>query len=264
MTSHSLPSIRLHVRTPLELGSVVALEQKQAHYISHVMRRKEGDRILVFNGNDGEWLAEITQVKKKSLSLHVLERTRAPNPCPDCWLICAPLKSGHMEVMIEKASELGVSEIHTIKTRHLALKKINPERLCAIAVEAAEQSERLDAPPVHPMQEIAQFLADHPTDAAHPDFRPIFYGDETGHASPFSDVISEYSSSRVPTRWAVLVGPEGGFAELELTQLRKHPACIGVSLGPRILRADTASTTLLALTQSVFGDWSQKPAFRGA
>jgi len=215
-----------------------------------------------------------------------------------------------MEVMIEKASELGVSEIHPIKTRHLALKKINPERLSSIAAEAAEQCERLDVPPVHAMKDIAQFLGDHPTDPTHHDFRPIFYGDETGHAQPFFEALRDFtlphlggsqnsersdtilvggnveSESPPPHRsgasaslcdsplamgeydilkkWAVLVGPEGGFASPELEQLRAHPACIGVSLGPRILRADTASTTLLSLTMAIFGDWHNKPSFRNA
>ncbi len=251
-----MPSVRLYLTARLELHESVALEQKQAHYLSHVMRRKEGDWVLLFNETDGEWLAEITVVSKKAMQLRCLERTRAPSACPDCWLVCAPLKSGHMEIMIQKATELGVSNIVPVKTRHLALKRINPERLFSVAVEAAEQSERLDVPPVREMQDIEQVMADWPQD------RPLFYGDETGQGIPMQSVLAEYAEKK-PKQWAVMVGPEGGFADNELALLHKHPAAIAVTLGPRILRADTASTTLLSLTQSMFGDWHHQPAFRG-
>lgn len=283
----SLPSIRLHLAYTLDENNEISLEQKQAHYLTHVMRRKVGDQILAFNSDNGEWLAEITEVKKKSATLHIVEQTRSPASSPDCWLVCTPLKSGHLEFMIEKATELGAREIHTVKTQHMAIKRINAERLSAIAIEAAEQCERLDVPSIYELTEFRQLLADWPSD------RPLFYGDESGHAEPFHKAVESFchpraggdltavsskedshsrsslrSGSRlrgddnIIQKWAVMVGPEGGFSHTELELLRSHKNTIGVSLGPRILRADTASTTLLALTQSLFGDWGKKPSFR--
>jgi 16S rRNA (uracil1498-N3)-methyltransferase len=213
------------------------------------MRLKAGDMITVFNGKDGEWQAIIEPAGKKSLTLQIQSQLRQQKYSPDVWLLCTPLKNSRTDGVVEKATELGVSRICPVTTRYTNIDKVNGERLHAIAIEAAEQSERLDIPAIEPLQTLEKMLGNWPAG------RTLLYGDESGKGTHPSSITTT-------TAHAVLVGPEGGFAPEEFALLRTLPFARAITLGPRILRADTAAIAMLTLVQAATGDWDQKPAFR--
>ncbi|MCU0984725.1 MAG: 16S rRNA (uracil(1498)-N(3))-methyltransferase [Acetobacteraceae bacterium] len=240
--------IRLFVESRLAAGGPLRLDGPQAHYLATVMRRAVGDTVLVFNGQDGEWRARITAIGKGTATLTLEERTRAQRASPDLWLLAPVLKRETLEWMVEKATELGVSRIVPVTTERSAVTRSNPQRLAAIAREAAEQCRRLDVPVVDEPAALAEVLAG--WDGA----RLLLLADESG-ASPGLAAVIGGSIPAVPAPWAVLVGPEGGFASRELDALRKLPFCRSVGLGPRILRAETAALAALAVLQALAGDW---------
>jgi 16S rRNA (uracil1498-N3)-methyltransferase len=247
------PKIRLYVDQPFTAGEHLALNPKQAHYLGQVMRLSGGDHVAVFNGRDGEWLASIESAGKKSLTLH-LERQRLPQISgPDLWLVFAPVKS-KSEVIIEKAVELGVSRLVTVITRHAVVKSVNAEKLSAHAVEAAEQCERHDVPVIEHYDSLPALLGAWPKD------RTLLYGDESGGGVPLKFLLAQLP----PGKYAVLIGPEGGFAAEEHRMLNVLPQVKGFGMGPRILRADTACVAALACVQAALGDWDMKPKFEAA
>ncbi len=230
----------------------VALGRDQAHWLNTVMRAKAGEEVAVFNGRDGEWRAEIAALTKSGGSLHPAEQLRPQRPEPDLWLLFAPLKKDATDFVVEKATELGVSALGPVFTRHTVAQRVNSERLAANAREAAEQCERLSIPRLLPPESLEKLLADwDPT-------RRLLYMDETGGGAPIAEVASGLDGQSL----AVLVGPEGGFAKSELDALRDLPFATAVGLGPRILRADTAALAALACLQAWCGDWRDRPAFR--
>ncbi|WP_291297649.1 16S rRNA (uracil(1498)-N(3))-methyltransferase [Elioraea sp.] len=237
--------IRLHVADALAQGATLTLGEAQARYLAAVMRRSVGDAVLVFNGRDGEWQAAIATLAKGRATLAIGHRTRAQTSSPDLWLLAPVLKRETLEWMVEKATELGAARILAVTTERSAVTRTNPERLTAIAAEAAEQCERLDVPVVDAPQPLATVLA-----GWNPD-RRLVVGDERGRSPPIADAIA----GEAPGPWAVLVGPEGGFTARELDGLRKLPFCRLASLGPRILRAETAALSALAVLQALAGDW---------
>lgn len=243
------PRVRLYVDAPLAANATVALPDAQAHYLRNVMRLKAGEHIAAFNGRDGEWLAVVQTPSKKQVDL-ACQTLRASQrnslPVTVCF---APVKGGRVEGMIEKATELGATRIIPIKTNRTVAKQLNIERLSLVAREAAEQSERMDVPEILPFTPLANVLADWPADI------PLYYGDESG-ASPRA-IFAE----NAPGAWGILTGPEGGFTDEEFVMLRHAKASCGVGLGPRILRADTACTTLLTITAQCWGDWDHAPHF---
>lgn len=239
------PKLRLFVEAPLVEGGRLSLDQKQAHYLLHVMRAGVGAEVALFNGRDGEWLARIGEATKRSLTL-VLERPLRPQaPEPDLWLLFAPVKRARIDIIVEKATELGVSALLPVFTRHTAMTRVNEDRLRAIAVEAAEQCERLSVPEVRPAAPLESLLADWP------DRRRLILLDEGGGGAPIGAALA----GGVPGPAAVLVGPEGGFAKSELDGLRALSFATSVGLGPRILRADTAVIAALSCFQALCGDW---------
>jgi 16S rRNA (uracil1498-N3)-methyltransferase len=249
----SYPRTRLYVTEPLVTGAQVALGDKQAHYLLQVLRHKPGDPVALFNGRDGEWQGALQSAGKKNAVLAVEKLLRPQAQASDLWLLCAPLKGGKTEWVVEKATELGVARICPVLTRFTVADRINDTRLGAIAVEAAEQCERLDVPAIDALVPLETLLGR--WDAA----RRLIYGDESGMGgSNARDMLPGMGMSSM----AVLIGPEGGFSASELELLRSLPYVSGMCLGPRVLRADTAAIAALTLVQAFCGDWDGKPAFR--
>ncbi len=227
-------SIRLHVTAPLAPGASVLLDEGQARYLGAVMRQGPGNRLRLFNGRDGEWHARIETLGKKGVLLAVDERLRPQTPEPDLWLLLAIIKRPALEWAIEKATELGAAEILPVITARSQPARPAPERLRAISVEAAEQCERLTVPLIHPPRPLDAVLRDWP------EGRRVVAAIERDAAPP-------PPAETGPA--ALLIGPEGGFDARELDAMRRLPFLTPASLGPRILRAETAAVVGLALLQ---------------
>ena len=236
--------IRLYVDHSLGEGQSVPLTRDQAHYLSGVMRRKAGDGVLVFNGRDGEFLARITTLSKRDGALACERQTRPLQMPPDLWLLFAPIKKTRTDFIVEKAAELGVARIVPIRTEFTNTTRIRLDRLQAHAVEAAEQCGGTFVPEVAPLQPLASVLANWP------DTRRLMFCDE--HLAGRKTGLEE-GPAKQP--WAIAVGPEGGFSDGERARFQAMPGAVSVSLGPRILRADTAAVAALTYWQSRLGDW---------
>ena len=236
---------RLFVTGALEPGGAIALDEGQSHYLLHVLRAKAGDRVLLFNGRDGEWQAEIAATSKRGVTVTVGARTEPQADVPDLWLVFAPVKKTPSDYLVQKATELGAKKLQPVFTRRTIVTRVNQERLLANAVEAAEQSARLTVP------EIGEAVALEKLLAAWPHERRIFFCDEGGDAKPLVEAAREAGEGPC----AILTGPEGGFESQERGALRAQAFVTPVTLGPRILRADTAALAALAIWQSVRGDW---------
>lgn len=248
-----------YVTTQLKEGEAVPLLPNRVHYLKNVLRRKPGDKVLLFNGDDGEFDAEIVSLEKKSGTAKLLKQTRAPRPEPDLWLIFAGVKRAAQETIVQKATELGAAYIVPVKTERTVTTKVNRDRLALIALEATEQCDRLTLPNVQETQSLEKVLADWPAD------RRLIYcdeagddpnaqwGGEKGRAAPVLETLNKCASKS--DKWAILIGPEGGFSPAERELLRAKPFVTPVSLGPRILRADTAAIAALTLWQAALGDW---------
>ncbi len=241
----SNPKIRLFVDAGLAEGAVVGLGHTQAHYLTGVMRLRAGDVVALFNGRDGEWSARIEGAGRGWCSLAVETRLRVQAAEPDLWLLFAPVKRARIDFVAQKATELGVSRLVPVQTRHTQVDRVNDERLRANAIEAAEQCGRLTVPEVAEAVKLDRLLRDWPVG------RRILLCDESGTAPPAAQALG----AAEPGPWAVLIGPEGGFAGDELETLRRLVSVTAISLGPRILRADTAAISALTLWQALLGDW---------
>jgi 16S rRNA (uracil1498-N3)-methyltransferase len=237
---------RLHVETDLAAGTPVTLDAARAHYLRNVLRLEPGAEIALFNASDGEFRARIERLGKAEAILAVGERLRGPAPEPDVWLLFAPLKRQAVDLLAEKATELGVGRLAPVLTRHTAVTRVATERLRAIAIEAAEQCGRLSVPAVAEPEKLDTILAG--WDAR----RRLYVCAEQGAAEPIAHVAAR--AAKAP--FALLVGPEGGFAASELDHLRNLAFVSALDLGPRILRAETASLAALAILQAWLGDWS--------
>lgn len=237
--------IRLHVPEALAANARIPLGAEQSHYLASVMRRQPGDALLLFNGRDGEWLGIVLEVRKKAVVLEVKEKVREQRAAPDLELVVALVKRARLETIVEKAAELGARRIRLVITERTNADHAKVGRLQAIAVEAAEQTGRLDVPEVLEPVKLARLIQD--WDAG----RQLLFCDESGDAVP----VLEALAGRPSEPWAVLIGPEGGFAPPERAALRALDCATAASLGPRILRADTAAIAALALWQAALGDW---------
>ena len=235
--------VRLWVTADLGAGVVAPLARDQAHYLTHVMRLAAGDELLLFNGRDGEWRARLTDVGKRDATLEVLAQTRALTPGPDLDLVVALVKRGRLETIVEKAAELGARRVRLVITERTNADHTNVARLQAIAVEASEQTGRLDTPEVVAPEKLERLLAAWPAD------RPLMFCDEAGDAPPVLEAMAAGAGCG-----AILIGPEGGFSPAERARIRALPSAVAVSLGPRILRADTAAIAALTLWQAAVGD----------
>ena len=238
--------IRLHVDHPLGQGQAVPLTQDQAHYLFSVMREGPGSRVALFNGRDGEWTAEVAEAAKKGGRLVCLEQAAAQLNPPDLWLIFAPIRKERTDFIVEKATELGAARIRLVTTARTQPQHLRLDRLDAIAEESAEQTGRMDVPAVDKPEKLDVLLDgwDHS--------RRLMFCDETGGA-PAVSALTQAGDGK----WAILIGPEGGFAPEEGERLRSLPFTTAVSLGPRILRADTAAIAAMTLWQAAVGDWDR-------
>ena len=237
--------IRLYVDVDLAEGREIALPDVQARYLVQVMRRGPGDEVLVFNGRDGEWAAAVAATGRRETRLRVLNRIRIQPPRGDLVLVMALVKRTPLETVIAKSVELGVGEIRLVTTERTNADHARIDRLEAIAAEAAEQTGRLDVPTVHAPEPMSRALDGRPGGGR------LIFCDEVGDAPPLLEALG----GQPPGPLAVLVGPEGGFSTSERAGLRSRSGVIAVSLGPRILRADTAALSALTLVQAAIGDW---------
>lgn len=245
---------RLYVTADLAAGQHLPLDERAAHYLRNVLRRAAGDPVLVFNGRDGEYAATISQCDKRLVILTLESRQREQEGGPDIWLCFAPLKKDAVDFLVEKATELGVAAFHPVFTQNTAAARLNLDRLTANAIEAAEQCERLTLPKVAEPLSLDQCLATWDNN------RHILLCAEAGDALPMADALHRFTgTSSKPNSWAILCGPEGGFARTELDRLIKLPFVTSVGLGPRILRADTAALAALSIFQAVIGDGKLRP-----
>jgi 16S rRNA (uracil1498-N3)-methyltransferase len=238
--------IRLHVKAALAAGSPVAPTLDQSRYLTQVMRLKLGDELLVFNGRDGEWRCTIAEVLKKGVILRAEEQVRPQTLGPDLELIVAVVKKARVETIVEKAAELGARRVRLVLTKRTNADRIRLDRLDAIAEEAAEQTGRMDVPPVDDPVKLDALLDGWEAG------RRLMFCDETGGA-PAGSALRDAGEGP----WSILIGPEGGFSPEEGERLRSLPFTTAVSLGPRILRADTAAIAAMTLWQAAVGDWER-------
>jgi 16S rRNA (uracil1498-N3)-methyltransferase len=244
MPNYDFRSPRLFVEAALQEGADIALEPAQSHYLGTVLRLKSDDQVLVFNGRDGEWGASVVAARR-SLSLRVGDQTRPQTSATDLHYLFAPIKAARLDYMVQKAVEMGVSRLQPVFTRHSQVARVNTERMRANAIEAAEQCGVLCVPEIDEPEAFSRFLA-----ASDPARRLVFCDEHAEIADPIMAL-----GAVPPSPLAVLIGPEGGFAEDERAALLQLPNVIRLSLGPRILRADTAAVAALTLVQAVLGDW---------
>ena len=238
--------IRLMVPHDLAAGAELALDEGQSRYVAAVMRLAVGDELLVFNGRDGEWLAGVTAVNKRVVTLLARRQQRPQAASPDMELVVALVKRGPLETIVEKAAELGARRVRLVTTERTNADHTRVDRLAAIAAEAAEQTGRLDAPEVLTPVKLERLIADWPAS------RRLLFCDEAGEAAPIAEALAGRAAAEP---WAILIGPEGGFSAREREQLRALPYAVSCSLGPRILRADTAAIGALSVWQAMLGDW---------
>ncbi len=236
---------RLHVNAALAAGADVALAPEQAHYLANVLRLAAGAAVLAFNGSDGEWEAVLAPAGKRKASLAIVRQSLPPAPPPDIDYLFAPIKHARLDYMVQKATELGARRLRPVITRRTIAERVNLERMMANAVEAAEQCNLVFVPEVLAPVKLDHLLADWDHQR-----RLIFCDEQAAGKNP----LTTLSTITLPA--ALLVGPEGGFAPEERQLLLAQSFVTPISLGPRILRADTAASAALALLQAVVGDWS--------
>ena len=242
--NYTLP--RLYLDTELTNGDGIVLDKAKAHYLGTVLRKSIGDSLRVFNGRDGEWRAEITSIDKKRAELTVTEQLRAHDKCPDIWLCFSPVRKHRNAFIFEKGTELGVSRFQPVVTARTQFPKMKLDKDTAQIIEAAEQTERLDIPQVQLGVTLGAFLSGWDKK------RLLIFADEAGDAPRAVELLA---GLKADTPCAILIGPEGGFTPEERELLRGKAYVRPVSLGPRILRADTAALSVLTLWQAHLGDW---------
>lgn len=266
MARYDFMTHRLHVEAPLSAGAILELPRAKAHYLTNVLRLPAGAEILVFNGADGEWRCALSTGGRKTASLTALVMTRPQPAALELIYAFAPLKHARLDYVVQKSVEMGAGVLQPVLTRHTHVERLNVERMAANAIEAAEQCGILTLPRIAPATRLDAFLAGWPAE------RFLVFCDEDAEGDPLSafdavkaataeaGIVKQPSESVAesfakPPSLAVLVGPEGGFDKAERQQLLALPNVVRLSLGPRILRADTAAVAALALTQAALGDW---------
>ena len=241
---------RLFIDATLAPGAAVALERDQSNYLGNVLRLKSGDGILVFNGRDGEWQASLSG-RKRPDQLTIGSQTRPQDSLPDLAYVFAPLKHARLDYMVQKAVEMGAARLQPVLTRHTQVARVNGARMRANAIEAAEQCGILTLAEVADPLTLERFLGERDG------HRLLVFCDETADVA---DPLAALTAARTAGQGIdVLIGPEGGFAEAERALLLRQPRRLRLSLGPRILRADTAGVAALALVQTALGDWTGPP-----
>ena len=240
---------RLYIDALLTDSKILSVPSHQIHYLLHVLRLGVGASVAVFNGVDGEYLATISVAGKKQCLIKIGTQLRPQIQCRDLWLLFAPVKKARLDFIAQKASELGVKVIWPIKTDFCQVSRVNADRLEANAIEAAEQTERLDVAKINPFTSLLGALQLCESD------RLLIWCDEASINQPSLNICDALLNAPPHQKAAVLIGPEGGFSEFERAKLQKQINCLKVSLGPRILRSDTAAVSALSCYQSICGDW---------
>jgi 16S rRNA (uracil1498-N3)-methyltransferase len=238
---------RLFVEAALAAGARIGMERAHANYLLNVLRLRAGDRVLVFNGRDGEWRAELSVEGRKAADLRVAERVREQTSPPDLVYLFAPLKHARLDYMVQKAVEMGVGALRPVFTRRTQASRVNLARMRANVIEAAEQCGVLSIPDLLEETDLVGALR-----ALESDRLLVFCDEEAPSGDPVK-ALAEAGNNIAKV--AVVIGPEGGFTDEERALVAGHERCVRVSLGPRILRADTAAVAALALVQAVLGDW---------
>jgi 16S rRNA (uracil1498-N3)-methyltransferase len=246
MARYDFRTPRLYVDAPLGSGSLVALDRDAANHLCNVLRLTRGEAVLLFNGRDGEWRGTLAEAGKRAASVRAEERLRAQPPANDLHYLFAPLKHARLDYVVQKAVELGASRLQPVLTRHTQVTRINLERMQANVIEAAQQCGVLAVPEVAEPVKLDDAVADVS--------RLLVFCDEDAAIADPVAALRTAAKDGVPPL-AVLIGPEGGFAEEERAWLLKRVNSVRLALGPRILRADTAAVAALALVQAVLGDW---------
>jgi 16S rRNA (uracil1498-N3)-methyltransferase len=250
MARYDIRTPRLYTTAALGAGISVALEQPQAHYLLHVLRLTAGDPVLLFNGRDGEWRGRLEKPGKREISAQLEERTRAQTAPGDLHYWFAPLKHSRLDYMAQKAVEMGAARLQPVITRHTQTARVNLERMRANAAEAAEQCGILTLPEIEAPVELDQALT-----SREPSRLLIFCDEDAEVKDPVAALQQARGGTAAAPPLAVLVGPEGGFAQDEREKLLRASNVLRLAIGPRILRADTAAVAALALVQAVLGDW---------
>jgi 16S rRNA (uracil1498-N3)-methyltransferase len=249
MPRYDFRTPRLFVDAPLAPAAAFALDPDQVNYLVNVLRQRAGDRVLVFNGRDGEWQAVLAVEGRKRVSLAVTEQTRPQPPRGDLHYLFAPLKAARLDYMVQKAVEMGATRLQPVLTRHSQAERVNLKRMRANAIEAAEQCGILDLPDLGEPMDLGPAIA-----ALEPSRLLVFCDEDAEVKDPVAALAAaQPRGTRTPL--AVLIGPEGGFNEEERAAIMRLPRTVRLSLGPRILRADTAAVAALAVVGAVIGDW---------
>lgn len=241
-------NFRLYSYEELVEQKEVLLSEEQTHYLKNVVRYEVGNTLSCFDNKNGEFLCQIIEINKKYTKLKVLNKIKDLEKCPNIWLLFAPLKKDKTDFVIEKATELGVSKIIPTITQYTNTSNIKTERYIAQSIEAAEQCRRTDLPEITPPQKLTDILSSWDND------RILYFMDETLESECFYKQLTASKQNKA----AILIGPEGGFSEDELKKLRQSNFAKGATLGPRILRAETAVAAALSCWQMIAGDWSEK------
>jgi len=239
--------IRLYIDQELSLSEIINLDKTQTHYLFNVMKQEIGNFILLFDNKTGEYLSEIISINKRSCELKIVEKTREFESVPDLHLLFAPVKKDNNDFIIQKSTELGIKKIVPIITEYVNSHKIKIEKFKLNAIEASEQCRRVDIPQITELKKLEEVLSNWDEN------RTLFYMNETGAGN---DIISVFSKCDKDLLSAILVGPEGGFSSEELEYLSSLPFTKSVTLGKRILRAETAVVSSISIWQSIIGDWA--------
>ncbi len=240
-------NFRLYTQNELIIGESIILNETQTHYLKNVVKYIAGDTLLCFDNKNGEFSCQIEEINKKNTVIKVIKKTKDFTRCPDVWLLFAPLKKDKTDFVIEKATELGCREIHPTITCRTITENVKIDRFIAQSIEAAEQCRRTDIPHIAAPQKLTNILQHWDNS------RTLFFMDETQNSKPFHEILKAEPSDKA----AILIGPEGGFSPEELTLLRNSKFAKGATLGPRILRAETAVAAALSCWQMLIGDWSK-------
>ena len=245
-THATLP--RLFITPDLATGTQIALDKDQSLYLAAVLRKTVGDEVVLFNGRDGAWLARLSSDAKKSVMLDLVEQIAPQTPPSDRWYGFAPLKTERLDYVIQKAVEMGAGTIQPVMTQFTQVHRLKTDRLHANAIEAAEQCEVLSVPEIAAEITLEKLLADWPSQHA---VRKLIFADEGAASASPIETLTALKGEKI----GLLIGPEGGFSESEREKLRALPFVVPISLGPRILRADTAAVAAMAVIQATIGDW---------
>lgn len=240
-------TIRLYIKEPLAQNKIITLDEEQTHYLKNVIRATQNTPIQCFDNQTGEFSATLISLEKKQGQVQITHQLKKYTPCPDIWLLFAPLKKDKTDFVIEKATELGCRKIQPVITQYTMTKNIRLERYIAQSIEAAEQCRRTDLPEISASKELKEILRTWDKE------RPLFFMDESLQSKNFLTILKENPSNKA----ALLIGPEGGFSNEEQETLRSLTFAKGATLGPRILRAETAVAAALSCWQMISGDWSK-------